>query len=140
MHETAAAWRVKRWVGLALSLWVGMAGAGEIPAEFRGTWKPQATGCRSQAALVVTKDQLVLRKANQRRAFGDVDLCYSCEGGARYQGIVVWAAPGFAKGREGPFTVHFNADEKKGVTVIEPLDPHLARQFPVMGMRLRKCP
>jgi len=137
--------KAKAWAGLALGLTMalsaGLAAAAEIPAEFRGTWKPRTAKCRGKAALTVTGDALVLSTAKGRtQRFGDVSVCPKCEGGnARYEGIVVWVSPRVAQPGEQPFFVYFNAGEKRGVTAIAARDRTLARQFPVMGRKLAKC-
>jgi hypothetical protein len=117
----------------------GAAVAADIPAEFKGTWKPQNKNCQGDAALVVNSDSFTLMGQGRRQRFSNIDLCYSCEGGARYAGIVVWATPMPSQG-DAPFIVKFNADEKKGVTVVEVGDEQLAKAFPLTGLPLQKCP
>ncbi|MBA4217975.1 MAG: hypothetical protein IIA03_10805 [Proteobacteria bacterium] len=129
----------------ALTLWVmamtsGKALSQEIPAEFHGTWKPRHQHCQGGAAMVVDRESITLKSTQRSQRFSNVDVCASCEGGARYSGIVVWAMPGALKG-DIPFTVKFNADEQRGVAVIEAGDAEsLARRFAVVGVPLEKCP
>lgn len=125
---------------LAMTLAAGRALAEDIPAEFRGTWKPRQEHCQSGAAMLVDRESITLKSTHRSRRFANVDVCYSCEGGARYGGIVVWAMPSAPQG-DILFTVKFNADELRGVAVIEADDAESpARQFPVLGVPLEKCP
>ncbi|WPL18901.1 hypothetical protein Thiowin_03992 [Thiorhodovibrio winogradskyi] len=74
---------------LILLISASVLAAGETPSEFVGHWVPQSASCQSDLALVVGQDKATLRNGNKQRAFGDLNFCHSCEGGARYNGIVV---------------------------------------------------
>ena len=124
---------------LLMALTTGSALADDIPAEFHGTWKPRPQHCQGSAAMVVDREAITLTFAQRSRRFANVDVCFSCEGGARYAGIVVWAMPQVPEG-EAAFIVKFNASEQKGVAVIEADDAgSAARQFSLAGVPLQKC-
>jgi len=72
----------------------------------------------------------------RQRSF-EIDTCFSCEGGARYSGIVVWATPTNSEGQS--FTAYFNAGERKGVTIVEIPSFELQSQFPLHNVKLKHC-
>ncbi len=82
--------------------------------------------------------QAVLINGAQSKAFGNLDFCYSCEGGAKYSGKVVWMMAEFGGKTDPPFTAQFNAGEKLGVAMLD-LQPGLQRQFPLQQVALKRC-
>ncbi len=90
-----------------------------VPDEFIGDWVPANGSCQSKIMLRVEKDSITLLNDSASKKFGNLDLCYSCEGGAQYNGEVVWLIPEFNSGKDAPFTVYFYTEERKGVTVID---------------------
>lgn len=109
-----------------------------MPNEFVGDWVPRRVSCESPAKLRVGAKTVTLINDSDSQNFGNLDLCYSCEGGARYDGAVVWLVPEFGKS-PGLFTVYFNAKEEKGTTVVEFESPQLKKRFPLHEVKLRKC-
>jgi hypothetical protein len=98
---------------------IAMAVGPPIPSEFIGDWVPQKSSCTSSTRLRIDVDSVTLINGSDSQKYGDIDLCYSCEGGAQYSGEVVWLFPDFNKGNKSKFAIAFNAEEKKGITVIE---------------------
>lgn len=80
----------------------------------------------------------MLLNGDKSKSFGDLDMCYSCEGGAKYNGRVVWLMPESHKNIT-PFTVRFNADEKRGITKLDIQEADLKRQFPLHDVALKRC-
>jgi hypothetical protein len=71
-----------------------------------------------------------------------LNICYSCEGGAQYSGEVVWLLPEFHSGNGVQFTVYFNANEEKGITVLQfekEEKENIKKRFPLHDVKLRKC-
>ena len=125
-----------------------------IPAELRGDWVPQTADCGSPIRLRVGETTLTLVNGADSQSWGDVALPTSFFG-PDYGGISVVALPDFEATQ--PFTVYFNADEKKGVTKvdiytemgrppnaeaarIQAAAKKLATRFPLDKVPLKKCP
>jgi len=103
-----------------------------------GTWAPKGSQAFKAGPMVkVLPDKIILQNGRDSAQFGDLDACYTCEGGANYNGIVVWVVPEFSK-KSAPFTLYFNAGEKRGVLQIEFMDHELEKRFPLKSL-LRKC-
>jgi len=111
-----------------------------VPDEFIGDWLPADSTCKSKIGITVEKNAITLFNGSDSKKFGDLDICYSCEGGVRYSGEVVWLLPEFHSGGGAQFTVIFNAKEEKGITVIEfEKNENLKKRFPLHGIKLNKC-
>ncbi len=110
-----------------------------VPDAFIGDWAPMKSACKSATILRVELESVSLLGKADQQSFGDIDICYSCEGGTRYSGEVVWLSPDFNQSGTAPFIIRFNANEKKGVASIEFLDPELKKRFPIENIALRKC-
>jgi hypothetical protein len=125
-----------------------------IPPEFRGDWVPQTASCGSAVKLQVAEATLTLVNGADSQSWGNVGLPTSFFG-PDYAGISVVALPDFDASQ--PFTVYFNADEKKGVTKVNiytampgPMNPEVtkiqaaakkrATRFPLNDVPLKKCP
>jgi hypothetical protein len=125
-----------------------------IPAEFRGDWVPQKAECTSAVKLRVAEATLTLINGADTQSWGNVGVPTSFFG-PDYQGISAVALPDFDGSQ--PFTVYFNADEKKGVTKVNiytemkgPMNPAVAKiqaaaktlatRFPINDLPLKKCP
>lgn len=72
-------------------------------------------------------------------AFEKIDLCYSCEGGAKYDGNVIWLTPESDTDSRVPFIAYLNAGEKMGVTVVDIDVSALKKRFPLDELELKKC-
>jgi hypothetical protein len=124
-----------------------------IPTEFRGDWVPQAASCQSAVRRRVAPDTLTLVNGADTQMWGNVGVPTAFFG-PNYSGIVVVALPDFDGSQ--PFTVYFNADEKKGVTkvniynevkgpmnaqlaAIQAAAKRLAARFPLNDLPLKKC-
>lgn len=126
-------------VGSCLLLVAGVAPAvPEVPPEFLGDYVPRSASCRSALRFRVEADRVALINGSQTRTFGNIDVCYSCEGGAKYSGRVVWLLPEFGGTTDSPFTVAFNAGEKVGVVKLD-MAPGMNAQFPLHQVALKKC-
>ncbi len=109
-----------------------------LEKAFLGTWAPKGSeACKAGPVVKVFPDKIILQNGGDSAEFGDLDACYTCEGGANYNGIVVWVVPAFSK-KSNPFTLYFNAKENRGVLEIEFADRSLAKRFPLKSL-LRKC-
>ena len=125
-----------------------------LPAEFRGDWVPQKAECASGVKLRVGEETLTLMNGTDTQSWGNVGVPTSFFG-PDYQGISVVALPDFDASQ--PFTVYFNADEKKGVTKVNiysemkgPMNAQVAKiqdaakrlatRFPINDLPLKKCP
>lgn len=113
--------------------------ASEVPKEFLGDWVPRAASCQSELKFRVEPRRVILQNGATTRTFGDIDICFSCEGGAKYDGKIVWLMPEFNSNNPLPFTVYFNAEEKLGVTKIDIQDSQIQKTFPLNGVALKKC-
>jgi len=133
------------WVKTFLDLWLllvtlpALAVELPVPAEFIGEWVPVGSACNANSRLRVESTSVTLANGSDSQQFGNLDLCFSCEGGARYSGMVLWLLPEFNKGGRTPFTVRFNAKEEKGITVVEIERDALKERFPIHNVKLHKC-
>jgi len=112
---------------------------GEIPPEFRGVWVSSTQACSSKLKFAVDIKKVSFINGNDSSSFDEIDLCYSCEGGANYQGQVVWLTPKENSNNRVPFIAYFNANEKTGVTKIDIDDPELKKRFHLEEVTLKKC-
>ena len=110
-----------------------------VPAEFVGEWVPVGSSCNANNLLRVASNSVTLINGPDSRQFENLDICYSCEGGARYSGSVVWLLPEFSHGGRTPFTVRFNANEEIGITVVTIERDDLKKRFPLHNLKLHKC-
>lgn len=111
----------------------------EIPREFVGDWVPARSACTAPMRFRVAPRQVTLVNGRDSATYGDVDICLTCAGGTRYEGITVFMLPQYSSGNS-PFMAHFNAEEKRGVTRLEDMKPEVAKRFPLGAVALRKCP
>jgi hypothetical protein len=124
-----------------------------IPAQFRGDWVAQTATCQSPVRFRVAETTMTLVNAQDSQTWGDVALP-SGYFGPDYNGISVVAIADFEGSQ--PFTVFFNADEKKGiarvdiytemgrspnpaVAKLQAAAKALATRFPLNGLPLKKC-
>ncbi len=112
------------------------ASAESLPSELYGYWVPSRAACSSSLGIRVSAQTIQFRKGDKQLSF-QIEPCFSCEGGARYSGIVVWAIPKNSKDQS--FTAYFNAGERKGVTVVEIPSSELQSQFPLNNVKLKNC-
>ena len=111
-----------------------------VPEKFLGVWTPADKTCENKLSFEVKPTSVILHNGELKKELGDIDVCFSCEGGARYSGIVVWLmTDANATGNDESITAQFNAGEKEGVTVIQIESKELQKQFPLNEVKLRKC-
>ena len=87
------------------------------PAALRGSYAPGGD-CTKEPRFTLT-DVLTVQAAGKSTRFGPVDSCTSCVAGPDYSGIEVWVSQLGADGMPREPTLRFNADEKRGVVVID---------------------
>ena len=108
-----------------------------IPSEFLGKWVLKSSNCNAPVSLNVNTNSVKFQNGTDARLFSNVEACFTCEGGAKYAGIVVWAIPA-TKG-EAAFTIYFNAHEVKNDAVVEIQSASLKSKFPIENQVLRHC-
>lgn len=112
---------------------------GDVPEEFIGDWVPSSSTCSSPIIFRVKSKAAVLINDKDSEAFEKIDLCYSCEGGAKYDGNVIWLTPESDTDSRVPFIAYLNAGEKMGVTVVDIDVSALKKRFPLDELELKKC-
>jgi hypothetical protein len=143
-------------VSTVMAAAAGYAGAQDkVPAEFQGDWVPATGACTSQVRFRVTESSMTLINGKDTATYGNLGTTATYFGN-EYNGISVVFLPEL-NGGDPPFTVFFNADEKKGVTKVDiytempgPMNApgralqaaakKLATRFPVNKIALKKCP
>jgi len=113
-----------------------------MPDEFLGKWVKVGASCKSKTSLLIKEKTITLINDSDIQEFGNLDLCLTCQGGGmRYSGIVLWVFADFSKEKGFPFTVQLNADEEKGISIIEfeKNNLKLEERFPFDKVKLRKC-
>lgn len=113
--------------GVSLSLIVSVlaglcaeAGADEVPKDLAGQYAPGGD-CKREPRLIVDGQGILVQSGGKQSKLAPVDVCRTCVGGMRYEGIEVWIGPN-TKGGDQPFVFRFNANEKPGTVLIEQLD------------------
>lgn len=91
--------------------------ANPLPPETHGTYGPGGD-CRRSPRVSVDATGVYIVIGDKRGKVHPAEVCYSCVGGARYEGIEFWVMPKAGKGYSTYF--RFNADEKRGVLKVEP--------------------
>jgi len=127
----------------------------KVPAEFQGDWVAATATCDAPVRFRVAETRMTLINGKDSASYGDIGITYSYFG-PDYQGISFVGMPELNSGNS-PFTVYFNADEKKGVLKLDiyqemkgPLNAQLralqdaakklAARFPLNRVPLKKCP
>ena len=111
----------------------------DVPITFRGDWVPQTQNCETALKLVVERECLVLKNGIETQTFKDIDVCHSCVGGAKSDGIEIWLIPAFGTQRPSPFIVRLNADKVSGVAKLSFKDDGLKQRFPLDEVPLKRC-
>jgi hypothetical protein len=86
------------------------------PADLHGTYGPKG-GCNRSPRVSVDTTGLYIVIGDSRGKVAPLDLCLTCAGGARYEGIERWLSPKVGGGYAAFF--RFNADEQRGLLVVE---------------------
>jgi hypothetical protein len=84
-----------------------------VPEKFVGDWIPNSAKCGSALGLRVQPSELILINGSRSRVFGRLDVCHSCEGGARQTVEAIWVTPASNSGQPA-LTVRLYAQDKKG--------------------------
>lgn len=123
-------------LGLALLPGTAPAQTDAIPADQLGVWVPEKKDCKSPLRIELAPKQMTLVNGQDRASQGNVGLTYSYFG-ASYQGISFVAMADWDKTQ--PYTVTFNANEKKGRAVVNFSDAALKKRFPLENVALKRC-
>lgn len=83
------------------------------PPELYGTYGPGGQ-CSASPRVSLDASGLYVVVGSKRGKLDKVDACFSCAGGAQYQGIEVWLAPATPDGNGRMVIFRFNADEVPG--------------------------
>lgn len=93
-----------------------------VPEEIYGDYAPEGD-CARQPRVSVQKEGVFLHTSSGKSGPLPVSTCYSCAGGARYEGIQRWVYVKYGKDKWGgdnmPVTFMFNAEEKRGFMSVE---------------------
>ena len=154
VRQTAT--RLHVLAGLLLGARAVAAHAEAVPAEYRGDWVPTTANCASPLRLRMTAAEAVLINGQDQAAYGHIGWPSGYFGEA-YSGITVVGIPEL-DGGNAPFTIFFNAGEKKDVAKLGILQgqevagsgkaqynqivraaQQLNRRFPLDDVPLRKC-
>jgi len=92
----------------------------EVPKDLAGRYAPRGD-CTREPRLIVDSQGITVQSGGKQSKLAPVDVCLTCAGGTRYEGIEVWIGPN-TKGGDQPFVFRFNANEKRGTVLIEQLD------------------
>ncbi|MCW5893039.1 MAG: hypothetical protein KIT14_21190 [bacterium] len=134
---------------------VAAAVSAPMPEDVVGDWVPAGGSCDATTRLRVESQRMTLVNGSDQQSWGDLETALTFFG-PEYDGISTVVMPDFDSG-DPPFTVYFNADEKKGVTKVEIYVPmqgntnaqvaaiqakheKLAKRFPGLNMTpLKRC-
>jgi hypothetical protein len=83
------------------------------PPGLYGTYGPGGN-CKASPRVSLDASGLYIVIGTKRGKLDRVDACFSCAGGARYEGIEVWLAPATPGGNGFMVIFRFNADEVPG--------------------------
>lgn len=124
---------------LALALLTGGSASAQapVPVHLQGYWVPSAAACSSALGVLVAAQRLKLRNASQEKSF-QTETCFSCEGGARYAGQVIWVLPK-SEAEKMQFVLYLNADERAGTARLEFQSDALSAAFPLHQTELKRC-
>jgi hypothetical protein len=104
-------------VGLGAGLlWLEPARAidGPLPDELHGRYAP-AGNCGREPRVVADASGILIEADGRISRVEPLDVCFSCAGGARYEGIEIWV--GQKLGNEIVAVFRFNADEQPGALI-----------------------
>jgi hypothetical protein len=129
----------------------------QIRAEFLGTWVPAAGPCTAAARVQFEAARLTLINGADKESFTNVEMAGPGFFPPDYNGIMAVALVDNAG--DGPVSVTFNVQEKKGTAVVEfafvmtgNVNPasaamnarlaklNLAKRFPLHNVPLKMCP
>lgn len=88
-----------------------------VPKELYGNYAPGGD-CARQPRVAVNAAGVFLETAAGKTGPLPVDVCFSCAGGARYEGIQIWVMVKYGMDKWGgdnfPVTMMFNDRERRG--------------------------
>lgn len=112
--------RMRYLLGVAavLAAFPAVAEGPSIPDDIYGSYAP-AGNCAALPRVMVNADGVFLDTAAGKSVPLPVNVCFSCAGGARYEGIQRWVSVKYGRDKWGgdnsPVIFMFNADERKGM-------------------------
>lgn len=93
-----------------------------VPKELYGRYAPGGD-CTRQPRVIASAAGVFLETAAGKAGPLPVDVCFSCAGGARYEGIQIWVMVKYGKDKWGgdnmPVTMMFNDGERRGSLLVE---------------------
>jgi hypothetical protein len=108
-------------LGGVLTLCVaGYGGAQPIPPgkDIQGSYAPQGD-CSKEPRVTLSAKDLVIQSAGKPTRLAPIDACFSCAGGARYEGIEVWVSQLGPDGNPKEPMFIFNSQEKRGALFVD---------------------
>jgi hypothetical protein len=145
-------------VASAVLLFLGTAPAtAQVPAEFHGEWVAASAACTAPLRVRVEAARVTLLNGADMESFGGIEIAGPSYFGPDYRGIQSVLITEFEG--DQPVRATLNADEKKGVVVLElgvptPANPankvamasnarlaklNLVKRFPLQNAPLKKC-
>ena len=114
---------VPRATLLGVLLTFGVAAQGDaqpIPPgkDIQGSYAPQGD-CSKEPRVTLSAKDLVIQSAGKPTRLAPIDACFSCAGGARYEGIEVWVSQLGSDGNPKEPMFIFNSQEKRGVLLVD---------------------
>ena len=111
----------------------------DISKRYLGKYAKSAKECQSSSFVTLFAKTIKLTNGEFSVQLSGIDHCYSCEGGARYSGKVVWLFPEF--GTQSPSRAMFtlNHNEQQGKLGVILKDPVLASSMGFTEAVLLKC-
>lgn len=91
-----------------------------IPLDVYGIYAPQGN-CTQEPRVIVNPSGTFIESKGTKTGPLSVDVCLTCAGGVRYNGIERWLF--LQNGKISPLLLRFNADEKPGHLVMSKNDP-----------------
>jgi hypothetical protein len=102
---------------------LGVAGAPKAQGiepgkDIQGSYAPGGD-CSKEPRVTLSAKEIAIQAAGKPTRLAPIDTCFSCAGGARYEGIEQWVAQLGSDGSpKEPFFM-FNSGEKRGVLVVD---------------------
>lgn len=112
----------------------------DISAEYVGKYTTKKQECTGNKYVELNSKSIKFNSGSFNLVMDNVDHCYSCEGGARYSGIVVWLFPEFGVVSPSRAVLTLNHGEEIGMLGVELKEPNLVSNMGFERAVLSKCP
>jgi hypothetical protein len=86
--------------------------------DIQGAYAPQGD-CSKEPRVTLSAKELIIQSGGKPTRLSPIDACFSCAGGARYEGIEIWVSQLGADGAPKEPMFVFNAQEKRGVLSVD---------------------